>query len=218
VDGFTIPTDFDRLTLLAALLAILGIVGVASGIVGLFRERRFRIFRIGSSVILVVAGLCVFAIAGWAQTYRALTKNELVATIHAVPVPGQPQTMQVIYTPVTGGTSGQPQSFTVSGDEWQLGGDVIKWQDWLNILGVHTGYRVTRLMGYFEDANDYRTKRVSAYNLSNSHDTVSKFLHDHTNLMPFVRATYGNDVRMLPDAAATYQIYLSTSGYWAARQ
>jgi hypothetical protein len=218
VGGFTIPVTFDRLTLLAALLAVLALAGIISGIVHLFTQRRIRLFRIGSGIILLLIGFGVFAVAGWAQTYRALTKAELVATIHAAPVVGAQQTMKVVYTQVTNGTHGQPQTFTIKGDEWQIGGDVIKWQDWVNILGVHTGYRITRLMGYYEDPNDYKTKRVSAYDLNKSHDTVSQFLHDHANLMPFVRATYGNDVRMLPDASATYQIFLSTSGYWAARQ
>ena len=218
MDGFTIPVNVDRLTLLAGLLAVLALASIISGIVHLFRRRKLGVMRFGTGIILLLVGLAVFAVAGWAQTYRALTFNQLVATIHAAPVPGQAQTMQVVYTPVVDGKKGTSQIFTIKGDEWLLGGDVIKWQDWLNILGVHTGYRITRIMGYFEDANDYKTKQVSAYNLNNSKDTVTQFLHDHSNLMPFVRATYGNDVRMLPDPTATYQVWVSTSGYWAAHQ
>jgi hypothetical protein len=217
VDGFTIPVTIDRLTLLAAALVILAVASFLSGIVRMLRERRVRIFRIGSGLVLVLLGLAVFAVAGWAQTYRALTSRVLVATVRATPLADHAQTMTVVYTPVTNGETGRPETFTIQGDAWVLGGDIIKWSDWLNVLGVHTGYRITRLMGYYQDANDYRTKRVSAYDLASAHDTVTTLLHDHPNLMPFVQATYGNDVRMLPNANVTYQVYLSTSGYWAAQ-
>jgi hypothetical protein len=216
--GFTIPVAFDGLTLLAGLLALLALASLASGVVHMARERRIRPLRFGGGVIMLLLGLAVFAVAGWAQTYRALTHNELVGTVRAVPVAGRIQTMQVTYTPIQDGKPGTPHTYAVRGDEWQLGGDIIKWQDYLNILGVHTGYRTTRLMGYYEDPNDYRVKPVTAYNLDNGSDTVQTFLHEHPNLVPFVRATYGNDVRMLPDANVIYQVYVSTSGYWTAQQ
>ena len=218
VSGFTVPVTFDRFTLLAGLLLIVALAIVASGIVALFRERRLRLFRISGGLLLVLIGLVVFAIAGWAQTYRQLTHNEWVANIQAVPVAGQNQTMLVTYTPVRNGQLGTPTTYTIKGDEWVLGGDVIKWQDWLNVLGVDTGYRTTRIMGYYLDANDYATKPLTAYNLDGGADTLQNFLRDHANLVPFVRATYGNDVRMLPDPSAVYQVYVSTSGYWTARQ
>jgi hypothetical protein len=87
----------------------------------------------------------------------------------------------------------------------------------VNILGVRTGYRVTRLMGYYNDASDYQIKSISAYDLDGGTDRLQQFIHDHPNLMPFVQATYGNDVRVPPDPAVTYDVYVSTSGYWAAR-
>jgi hypothetical protein len=217
VDGFTIPVNIDRLTVLAGLLAVLALASFISGIVHIFRRRKFGVMRFGGGVVLLLVGLAVFAIAGWAQTYRALTYNQLVATIHAAPVPNQLQTMQVVYTPINDGKPGTPQTFTVKGDQWMIGGDIIKWDDWLNILGVHTGYRVNRIQGYYTDANDANTKPETAYNLNSSNDTVSQFLRNHSNLMPFVRATYGNFVTLRPDPSATYKVYVSTSGYWAAQ-
>ena len=217
MDGFTIPVTFDRMTLLAALMALLAIASVVSGVMRLISERRFRLFRFGGGVIFLLLGLAVFALAGWAQTYRSLTSRVLVATVQAVPAADQGQTMLVLYTPVTDGKPGGTRTVTLRGDEWQLGGDIIKWSDWLNVLGVHTGYRITRLMGYYENATDYQTKPVTAFDLANARDSLSLFLRDHANWVPFVQATYGNDVRMRPNPGVTYQVYLSTSGYWAAQ-
>src|SRR5258708_36447045 len=89
MDGFTIPINIDRLTVLAVLLAVLALASFISGIVHIFRRRKLGVMRFGGGVVLLLVGLAVFAVAGWAQTYRALTYNQLVATIHAAPVPGQ---------------------------------------------------------------------------------------------------------------------------------
>ncbi len=213
--GFTVPITFDGITLLALVLACLAIAAIVSAIMDLAREKRLRPFRIGGGLILLLLGLVAFGFAGWAQTYRSLTHNELVAYIQAVPIQGQSQTMSVTYTPVHDGQNGTPLTCLVKGDAWQLGGDVIKWQDYMNILGVHTGYRITRLMGYYQHAADYRTKAVSACDLDGGSDGVYTFLQQHGNLAPFVRAVYGNAVIDPPDPTRTYEIYLSTSGYWA---
>ncbi len=214
--GFTVPITFDGITLLALVLACLAVVAIVSAIVDLARERRLRPFRFGGGFILLLLGLVAFGFAGWAQTYRSLTHNELVAYIQAAPIQGQSQTMSVTYTPVHDGQNGTPLTYLIKGDEWQLGGDVIKWQDYMNILGVHTGYRITRLMGYYDNAADYKTKRVTAEDLDGGSDDVYRFLQDHANLAPFVRATYGNAVIQRPDPTHTYKVYLSTSGYWTA--
>ena len=216
MDGFALPVTVDRLTVLAVLLCILAAAVVLTGVVAIFAQHRVPFATFGNGLVLLVLGVIVFAAAGWAQTYRSLTHNQLVATVRAVPVPGKAQTMQVVYTPITDGKSEQARVFTVAGDEWQLSGNVITWQDWLNILGVGTGYRITQLSGYYENANDYGTKPVTTFDLNASGDSVSRFQRDHPNLMPFVHVTGGNGLRMLP-GAATYQVYLSPTGYWAAQ-
>ena len=73
-------------------------------------------------------------------------------------------------------------------------------------------------MGYYDNATDYidersvglRPRRWQRY-----HAAVPPLPPGPD---PFVRATYGNDVRMYPDAGATYQVFVATSGYWTARQ
>jgi hypothetical protein len=218
IGDFTIPVAIDGPTLLAAALGILALAGILSGLVSLFRGRGLHLLRMGGGLVLLLIGLVAFAVAGWAQTYRALTKEELVAYIRAVPVAGQSQTMRVNYTPVQGGTLGVTQTYIVHGDQWELGGDVIKWQDYVNILGVHTGYRITRLDGYYNDKNDYYDhKPLTFIDLAGHANTVEQFAHDHPNLMPFVRAIYHNATAAPPDPNATYRVYLSTSGYWTTQ-
>lgn len=215
-NGFTVPVDFDRLTLLAGLAMIAALAILASAVVHLARERHLGIGQIGGGLVMILVALVVFAIAGWAQTYHQLTHNELVAYINAVPT--GPQRIQVTYTPVHGGTRGTPRTYTIHGDQWELGGDVVKWQNWVNILGVDTGYRVSRLDGYYTDPNDYKTKPVSVFDLGQGRDAMETFLHDHGNLVPFIRATYHNATAQVPDPENSYRVYVSTSGYWTSTQ
>ncbi len=219
MSGITVPVSFDGLSLIGLFLGLLALVAIVTGIVQTSRGDRAHPRRILLGVIVLLVGLVVLGFAGWEQTYRALTRNEWVATIKAVPLAGTTQTMIVTYTPIHDGqVSGKAQTYRVSGDEWSLGGDIIKWQDYMNVLGVQTGYRITRLMGYYDSAHDEVTKPRTAYDLAGGSDGVYTFLQQHRGLIPFVRATYGNDVRTGPDPSASYKVYVSTSGYWTTTQ
>ncbi len=195
---------------------MLALASVVAGIAEMVAGRRIRIGRLCGGLVLAGAAVAVLAVDGWTQSYHDLAQDQLVAMVHADPVPGLEQTMQVVFTPVTDGKAGQSHTFTVKGDEWLLSGDVLSWQDWLNILGLRADYRITTLAGYYENAADYANKPVTAYRLDGSPDKVSRFLRQHTSLVPFVRVHSGNGVRMLP-STATYRVYLSASGFWTAQ-
>ena len=55
-------------------------------------------------------------------------------TIRADSVAGKPQTMRVTYTPVTDGKPGVSHTYTISGDEWLLVAEVLRWENWVNIF------------------------------------------------------------------------------------
>ena len=213
--GFTVPVSFDGLTLVAGLLAVLAIALMLSGLVAVLRERRLRPGRLAGGLLLLLVGLFVFAVAGWAQTYRQLSHEELVGTLQAVPVSGQRQTFTAIYTPVSDGKRGTPQAFILQGDGWLIGGDVIKWQSWVNVLGVNTGYRTTRLQGFYTDINDENTRLHTAVALAGGTDNVYDWLRGHGSWLPFVEATDLSMAGVPVNPSVTYGIYVTTSGYLA---
>jgi hypothetical protein len=197
------------------LLALFAAASIVSGIARMVSEHRVRLFGVCGGLALLLTAALVCSMAGWAQTYHGLGSNQIVATVHSELVPGAPNTMQVVFTPVVNGKAGRAQVFTVKGDEWQLRGEVVTWQDWLNILGLRANYRFTGLSGYYEDTSDSTSSPATAYDLSSAHDAVNRLVHDHPGLMPLARLT-SSSVRMLP-GPATYQIYISSAGYWAAQ-
>ena len=216
LDGFELPSTVDRLTVLAAVLALIAVALIVFGVTGMLRERRTDLTAPCCGLALMIVSLAVFGLAGWAQSYRSLADGQLVATVQATVVPGAPETMQVVFSPVVDDKVGYPLIYTITGDEWQLSADIVTWQNWLNILGLHADYRFTSLSGYYEGGNAHDAKPVTSYTLSESRDTVSRFIQHHHDLAPLLRVTSGNEVRMLP-GPFTYLVYLSTSGGWTAQ-
>jgi hypothetical protein len=41
------------------------------------------------------------------------------------------------------------RQFLIRGDQWMIEGDILKWDDWLNFLGLETRYRLTRVRGRY---------------------------------------------------------------------
>ena len=216
LDGFKLPTTVDRLSVLAAGLALIAVALIATGVTEMLWERRVQWAAPCCGLALMIVSLAVAGLAGWTQSYRSLADGQLVATVQATVVPGAPETMQVVFSPVVNDKVGYPQIFTIKGDEWQLSADIVTWQNWLNILGLHADYRFTSLSGYYEGGNEHNTKPTTSYTLGESHDTMSRFIQYHRDLAPLLRVTGGDEVRMLP-GPFTYLVYLSTSGGWTAQ-
>src|SRR5260370_14403300 len=103
-------------------------------------------------------------------------------------------------------------SYIVYGDEWMLQADIIKVVPWLNILGVHTGYKVTRLQGRYDDVNLEQNGRRSVYAINGGDDGFFQRMHDwHGWMSPFIDAEYGNATFTGP---GTYDVFASLTGLY----
>jgi hypothetical protein len=173
--GFALPSAIDRITLVAALLLVVAAAGLVSGVAQLCRGRLARLWRVDGGAVCLACGLGLGLLAGWNQGFRVPSGGDLVATVDAKPVSGQPQTMRVTYTPSTGGIAGTPRSFVIQGDEWLLRADEIRWSDWLNILGVHVGFRISELSGSYDEAAGGAARATAVYGVAAADDAVSVF-------------------------------------------
>jgi hypothetical protein len=57
------------------------------------------------------------------------------------------------------------QTFIINGDQWMLEGDIIKWDSWLNFLGIHTRYRLSRIRGRYLNTEEEIEKTPSIFSL-----------------------------------------------------
>jgi hypothetical protein len=96
--------------------------------------------------------------------------------------------------------------YGVCGNEWRLEGDIVRFPSWLNILGVHSGYKVTRLEGRYDDIVMERTWYHSAIELNGGDDNFFKSAYNGGWLSPFAEASYGSGTFA---GDGSYNIYAS---------
>lgn len=178
-------------------------------------------------VIILFLVLLVNLMAGaflgiWLQTYKAFTSKTLVAEIS---LSEQKHEGEIPYTDVTlkqvqGGVGqtiiySDPQSYKVYGNEVRIGGQVIKFQDVLTLIGVKTVYKVTRLEGSFLDATQELNSPRSVYDLNGGVDPVYVFLQNNEDTFKFVIETTMGDYpgKNVQGSAQTYGLFVTEEGF-----
>lgn len=147
------------------------------------------------------------------QAYYAFNREEPVAKVTITPFPGEQKnlvTLEIF------GPKNEPEirQFEISGDQWMLEGDILKWNNWMNFLGVHTRYRLTRLRGRYIRTSDEKTRPTEIYSLVEKEDhPVWGYLYRHGASLPLVSTVYGNAVFQNSDEASTFFVFTTTSGF-----
>lgn len=163
-----------------------------------------------------VCGMLLFA-GFFFRAYRAFTWEKPVAKIIIEhPDMGEASSITIIQDE----QKGEPRirRFDVAGDQWVLEGDILKWRSWLNFLGLHTRYRLTRLRSRYLVASDEMTKPSSVHPLVDDEDhPLWKYLYEYGPRLPMVSTVYGNAVFQASGEDATYHIFVGTSGFIARK-
>jgi hypothetical protein len=221
-DGITIPFEFGLPQFFILLIGLCGlalliwvVVGLTRGSRDKFGERRRRFFwgrAVSGSVMLLVA-ISLLYLAILLQTYVGLTSEILVARIHATSLANVPNFMSVDVTLYNQhGDVTHHEVDGVCGNEWELQGDIVRFPDWANLLGMHTGYKLTRLEGRYDDPSQEMTWYHTVVELNGGDDNFFKTLQNQGGwLHPVVEASYGNAI-ILPADDNTYDVYLSQTG------
>ncbi len=166
------------------------------------------------SILLIMASSLLIIFSGMLlRSYRSFSDRELVARLHAVRISLSPPRMQVTFL-----NGGAPEldnrQFEMDGDQWALEGNVLKWADWLGVLGLQANYKLTRLRSRYLDANDEREKPASVHVLSD--ETAGgawQWLFRRGESLPFVQAVYGNSVYAFPETEKVFHVYVAASGF-----
>ncbi len=103
--------------------------------------------------VLLLLFFCFLLVAGgWglgyleeaSRTYLPFPHDELVARVHCFPA-GEGSFPTLCSLSLVGSP---PYTTTVSGLQWTIEGEVLRWDASLEGLGLRSGYRVLRLVGY----------------------------------------------------------------------
>ncbi len=170
-----------------------------------------RLLLILLAVALSAAVLFLFA---FIQSYTAFTHRELVAEVYCTPVPGAKDEMDLWLVTFDSSPVGYLSHYRLGGHQWAIEGHILKWKEWLNFLGLHTLYKLSRVRGRYLRAEDERSKPATAYTLTaNEEDPRWRWLYEYGARLPFVSAVYGNTVFTFPSETKTFRIYTTTSGF-----
>ena len=183
------------------------------------RYRQHHHFRWGRSIVGLILVLLAFSLL-WltllVQTYLGLTSDIKAARIHATPIANVAHMMSVDLTLYDqNGHQTSEQTYIVNGDEWMLQSDVIKFPTWLNIVGLHSGYKLTRLEGRYDDPNLESSSKHVVVQLNGGDDTFFQTVQEQAWTSPIVQAAYGSSTFLRPDGK-TYDVFVSQTGLYAA--
>ncbi|NIO04429.1 MAG: hypothetical protein GTN74_07370 [Proteobacteria bacterium] len=177
----------------------------------------FQAMKALASACVFLLGLFLLMVVLFAQTYEAFTREEPVARVQCVSVEGLDYDMVLRFVPIGGEQEGFPRLFRLRGDQWAVGGHILQWHPWLNILGLHTGYRITRIEGRYLKPEDELSEPRTVFDMGNSRTEVMwRWLYRHHDEIPFVGAVYGSTAYTFPGEDRTFVVTVTLSGFKVA--
>ena len=186
---------------LAALWIVLALVAV--------RHRRWG--RMSGGVVLgllflALAALCA-TVSVSVQGYRALTHEEVAATVTAEPLGGGRLRTRFRFP------DGQEKVFDLAGEGFAVEAHIVKWHPLANLLGLHTAYQLERVAGRYDSLADEQTRPRTVYALApptpvDAFDLARRFAF----LAPIVDAEYGSATFVSAREPVTLELRVSTSG------
>jgi hypothetical protein len=204
---------FDPLVFAAASFAA-GAVLCAIVAILLVRRPPRGVVRLGAGVVsfflalaLLAGGALCAVVAVGLQGYRALTREDLAATVHTLPLGPQSFEARIVLP------DGSEAHYQLAGDQFAVEARILKWHPWANLLGLHTAYELDRVTGRYVDLEDERRRPRTVFPLSPTH-RVDLFAWRARMpwLAPLVDAEYGSSTFTRGDRAARYEVRVSTTG------
>lgn len=194
----------------ALCLLLVGVLTTRSG-VRAARERRW----VGTG-LRGLTGLLLLSLAALAGTvtvgltgYRALTYEDLAATVRTEPLGGQ-RFRATIMLP-----DQRLAMYELAGDAFYMDAHILKWHPWASVLGLHTMYELDRVAGRYNAVADEQTRPHTAFELARSKPVDLFFIARRRLLGPLVDAEYGSATFVAVTRPRTFEVRVSTTGLLA---
>jgi len=189
----------------------LGLTGVLFLLAGRASAKKRRFGRLSLHMLLallcLVSGILVITIQFSFQGYRALTREDLAATIHTEPI-GPAKFRVTVHMP-----DGRTERYQLAGNEIYIDAHILKWKPWANLLGLHTAYELDRIAGRYHRIEDEQTKSRTIHTLG-SDRVVDLFTlrRRYAWLEPMVDAEYGSAAFFPAYERTVLELHVSTTG------
>lgn len=147
------------------------------------------------------------------RAYRAFTFEKPVAEI-IVQKADTTRVKQITLIQYIEPDSQRVRKYTLTGDQWMLEGDILKWDNWLNFVGLHTRYRLTRLRSRYLETKDEIEKEPTVHALvEDEAHPLWQSLYQYGHYFPFISTVYGNAVIQTIGRDKHYLVFVGTSGF-----
>lgn len=155
------------------------------------------------SVVAMGASLTIFGTVG----YHALVLEEPVAKIIVSPTAPQKFNARLVFP------DGTQQVFALNGDELLVDAYVLKWKSWANLLGLHTAYRLERVMGSYKSLKGESDKEHTAFAVKNkSGKGVAQWREDFEMLSFLLDVEHDSASFVSAEQKRVYQLFATTDG------
>jgi hypothetical protein len=165
------------------------------------------------NLVLIALWTCGFGtllfMGFFLRTYHAFTYEKPVAEVVVEPMGSEKagRITLVVFSPPS------MRQFVVQGDQWMIEADIVKWDNWLYLLGLENRYRLTRLRGRYIRKADEISQKQTVYSLVKDEEhPLWTYLYDYGQWFPLVNTVYGNAVFQSLASTKQYQIYIGTTG------
>lgn len=198
---------------LAIVFAGLGLVFTVTGIAALWHRRLFGSgMRLLSACVFFLLAALLGGIVLGLQGYRALTHEEVAATVRTEPIGPKRFNAHFQFT------DGREASYTLQGDELYVDARVLKWRPVANILGLHTTYELDRVAGRYTNLDAEQRQPRTVHTLAPSRPVDLFSLRKRYSLLsPLLDAEYGSATFAAADVPADFEIRVSTTGLLVRR-
>src|SRR2546422_788224 len=159
-------------------------------------------------LLLALAALRATVAVGL-QGYRALTFEEVAATVRTEPL--APQRFRATITL----PDHRLAMYDLAGDAFYVDAHVLKWHPWASLLGLRTVYELDRVAGRYNAVVDERAKQHTVYALAQSKPVDLFFIARRRLLGPLVDAEYGAATFVAASRPATFARRVPTTALLA---
>lgn len=188
-------------------------------------------------IIILAFILLIVSLVGtglWLHTYKAFTKEKLVAVVKAERLKTDSEDnpyFKVTYTPVKNPSAftkifvkgdndsnneliDEREEYTIYGDRFMVESEVVNFDDWANLLGFETIYKITRVRGEYTDVEEEKDGKISVFDINGGIDPVWETLEYNQEKFDFiVEGVYGSSVsQSARDETVSWGVYMTEDG------
>ncbi|MFP3949364.1 MAG: hypothetical protein ACLFWG_11615 [Longimicrobiales bacterium] len=198
----------DILVYLAVAFGIVSLLFFGGGVLAYRRSRWVPTLGSTGTGALFLALAALFSTLGVStQGYRALTAEELAATVTTVPT-GARTFQAFVEFP-----DGRDTTLNVAGDQVLVDAHILKWHPLANILGLHTWYELDRLTGRYAGIEDERARPRTVHSLGEAKPAdLFHLARRYSLLATVVDAEYGSATYIEVERPARFEVRVSTTG------